>query len=236
MEGERAFVAQLKGLKGGEALRKDNPKIAFKYSLGGGYKVSGGFEPLGPAGFYETFGPELSFGAALARKLTDNIAVAKFTHSGSQIVDWTPAGSDAKSRNLYSSFLAFLRESIKDLADRGHTVEVAGVFYHLGENDMSFGPYRKQAVERLAALITQSRRDLGMPDLKWWVSQQPPTDGKGLNTIDVTAELTKLAAADKNLVHLKMFDLPGQESKIVITTAGIVALGEGLAEGYLKRR
>ncbi len=236
MEGERAFVQELKPPAGKSALRKDNPKIAFKYSLGGGYKVSEGWEPLGPAGFYDTFGAELSFGATLARKLPDNVAIAKFTHSGTQIIDWTPAGSEAKSRNIYPSFLAFVRESMKELTERGQTVELAGIFYHLGENDMSFAPFRKQAVENLASFVRQSRQDLGLPTLKWFVSQQPPTNDESVNGIHVTAELEKLAAADANLIHIEAFDLPGQEQMLVLSTAGIVALGERLADSYLKQR
>ena len=96
MEGERAFVQDLQSWRASGDCCKDNPTIAFKYSLGGGYKVSDGWEPLGPAGFYDTFGPELSFGAALAsRRASSNFAIAKFTHSGSQIIDWTPEGSEA---------------------------------------------------------------------------------------------------------------------------------------------
>ncbi len=235
MEGERAFVQELKAPAGKSALRKDNPKIAFKYSLGGGYKVSDGWEPLGPAGFYDTFGPELSFGATLARKLPDTVAIAKFTHSGTQIIDWTPAGSEAKSRNIYPSFIAFVRESMKEITEHGQTVELAGIFYHLGENDMSFAPFRKQAAESLASFVKQSRVDLSLPTLKWFVSQQAPTDDASVNGINVTAELEKLAATDANLIHIKAFDLPGQEQKLVLSTAGIVALGELLADSYLKR-
>jgi hypothetical protein len=235
MEGERAFVQELKAAKSA-ALRKDDADIAFKYSLGGGYKVSNGWEPLGPAGFYDTFGPELSFGAALARKQPGNIAIAKFTHSGSQIVDWTPAGSEAKSRNLYPSFLAFVREAMQELTDRGHTVELAGIFYHLGENDMAYGPFRQQAGENLAAFVAQSRADLGLPALDWYVSQQPPADDDDVKAIDVTAELAQLAAADPHLVHIRAFDLPGQELKLVLSTAGVIALGEELAGSYLKRQ
>lgn len=236
MEGERAFTASLKGMKGKEALRRDNANVVFKYSLGGGFKTSDGWEPLGPAGCYDTFGPELSFGATLARKMPDNIAIAKFTHSGSQIIDWTPDGSEAKSRNLYERFIEFVQGARKDLADRGHPVELAGIGYHLGENDMSFHPYRKQAVERLATIISKSREDLGQPVLKWFVSQQLPTDDKSVNAIDVTRDLENLASADTKLIRVKAFSLPGQEAKIVITTAGIVALGELLAEAYLKHR
>ncbi len=233
MEGERAFVEQLKPKS---PLRAENPRIAFKYSLGGGVKRSDGWEPLGPAGCYDTFGPELSFGAALAEKLGDPIAIAKFTHSGSQVVDWTPEGSEAKGRNLYPSFLEFVRASIRELEERGQKVELAGIVYHLGENDMSFAPFREQSIGWLASLVAQSRKDLGLPALRWFVSQQRPTDDPSVDGIDVTAQLVKLAAADPNLVRVECFDLPGQELKLVIGTPGIVALGERLAARCLERR
>ncbi len=234
MEGERAFVQELKELKGKGSLLKDNSKIAYKYSLGGGYRKSEGWEPLGLVGYYDTFGPELSFGKTLGKKFTENIAIAKFTHSGSQIIDWTPEGSMAEDRHLYPRFISFIEKSLKELTDKGSEVELAGVFYHLGENDMSFHPYRKQAAERLQAIINQSRKDLSMPGLKWFVSQQPPTDDKRLNNLDVVADVEKVAAADEAIIHLKAFDLPTQEKKLVINTSGIVRLGEFLAKGYLK--
>ena len=56
------------------------------------------------------------------------------------------------------------------------------------------------------------------------------------NEIDVTAALEKVAAADVHLIHTKAFDLPEQEQKIVITTKGIVALGEVIAKSYLRAR
>ncbi len=236
MEGERAFTQELAGLEGKVSLLEDNPKIAFRYSLGGGYKKSDGWEPLGPAGYYDTFGPELSFGQALQEGLEGNIAIAKFTHSGTQIIDWTPEGSEAKTRNIYPDFIAFVRESVKQLSEKGHDVELAGIFYHLGENDMSFGPYRRDAPVRLQSIITQSRQDLERPSLRWYVSQQPPTDDERVNQIDVTAELEKVVAADSNLVHIKAFDLPEQEKKLVISTEGIVQLGEVIARHYLQKK
>ena len=33
------------------------------------------------------------------------------------------------------------------LNDEGHQVELAGICYHVGENDMSFWPYRKDAAK-----------------------------------------------------------------------------------------
>ncbi|MCY3001533.1 MAG: hypothetical protein NTV21_06985 [Planctomycetota bacterium] len=235
MEGERAFVQDLE--KGKQsALRRDNADVAYRYSLGGGYRVSNGWEPLGPTGLYDTFGPELSFGAKLAGKKVANVAIAKWTHSGTQIVDWTPQGSEAVTRNVYPQFIEFVRAATADLRERGHEVELGGILYHLGENDMSFGPFRQQAVAWLESFVTQSRKDLGLPELDWYVSQQRPTDEKSVNGIDVTGELAKLAARDPHLIHLKLFDLPGQEEQLVLTTAGIVALGEALGDAVLKRR
>ena len=233
MEGERAFVQELKTLKGKAALLKDNPKIAYKYNLGGGYKTSNGWEPLGLTGYYDTFGPELSFAQILQGEDSGNIAIAKFTHSGSQIIDWTPEGSMAKSRHIYPKFIGFIKEAVQELEAKGHEVELTGVFYHLGENDMSFHPYRKQAAERLEAIIAQSRKDLGRPALKWYVSQQPPTNDKSVNNIDVVANVDMAAVADPTLIHLKAFNLPSQEKKLVISTAGIVELGEFIAKSYL---
>ncbi len=236
MEGERAFAEDLKSLPGTEGLAKPNAKIAYRYNIGGGYKSSKGWLPLGPDGFYDTFGPELSFGKMLQDKVPGNIAIAKFTDSGSQINDWTPQGTSAKDRNDYPKFIAFIQESMKELQAKGHPVEVAGVFYHVGENDMAFGPYRRNAAKWLQSTIAKSRQDLGLPSLKWFVSQQVPPNEKGLDGIDVTAQLTALAATDPSLIHLSAFGLSPQQDKLVFNTLGIVQLGELLAQGYLDHK
>lgn len=235
MEGERAFTQQLKDLSGYESLAKEKARIAFCYHLGGGFRKSNRWEPLGPAGPYDTFGPELSFAESLQKKNESNIAIAKFTHSGSQINDWTPEGTRAKDLNLYSDFITFIREAIQDLEDRGHSVEVAGVFYHVGENDMAFYPYRKDAAKWLRSTIVKSREDLLLPDLRWYISQQLPPDEEGLNRADVTAELARLQKEVQGIVHIRAFELPPQKEKLVFDSAGVVMLGELLARGYLDR-
>lgn len=232
MEGERAFVQDLANMKDDVNLRQDDPSIAYRYSLGGGHKTSSGWEPLGPTGYYDTFGPELSFAQTLRDRGIENLAIAKFTHSGSQIVDWTPTGSVAKSRNLYHDFIAFINESVRNLESRGHEVELAGIFYHMGENDMSWGPARKHSADRVRELISQSRKDLGLPNLFWYVSQQPPTDDKSVNDIDVTANLISILKQDKHAVHIQAFDMPPQEKKLVIDTRGVVWLGRKIASRY----
>jgi hypothetical protein len=233
MEGERAFVQELPAVKGGKALLKDRKDVAFRYSVGGDFKVSNGWEPLGPCGPYDSFGPELSFGAALVDGKVKDVAIAKFTHSGSQIIDWTPDGSVAVSRNLYPRFIEFVEASVKELRSKGYRVELEGIFYHVGENDMSFGPFRRGAAARIGELIEASRADLKDKKLAWFVSQQPPTDHEDVNGIDVTSAVAAMAEADRYTTHLLVEDLPPQEKQLVISTEGIVALGAQLAAAYL---
>lgn len=230
MEGERAFTQELGALANGDG------RIAFRYSIGGGYKASKGWVPLGPVGFYDTFGPELSFGRTLLAEGQGNVAIAKFTQSGSQINDWTPQGTEAMDLNLYQKFIDFIKGSIKDLQAKGHRVELAGIFYHLGENDMSFAPYRRNAAKWLREIVEKSREDLALPSLKWYVSQQPPTDVKNLNGIDVTADIAAIAASDPDFIHIKAFDLPPQPEKLVLNTEGVVQLGDLLARSYLQHK
>ena len=112
-------------------------------------------------------------------------------------------------------------------------MELAGIFYHVGENDTAFGPYRKDAAQWLQSTVAQSRQDLALPALTWYVSQQPPVDQAGLNRIDITANLAAVAAVDPAFIHLKVFDLPPQPEKLVLNTAGVIQLGASLAKGFL---
>ncbi|MCP4836020.1 MAG: sialate O-acetylesterase [Phycisphaera sp.] len=230
MEGERAFVQELVDLEGGKALARPQ-RIPYRYSTGGGVHASAGWEPLAPAGLYDTFGPEVSFGARMQRNdRRQPIAIAKFTHSGSQIVDWTPEGSVAKARNLYPAFLAFVRESMDAIRESGARPRLAGVVYHVGENDMSFHPFRRQAAERLGTTIARLRTDLQEPALRWFISQQPPTDHESVNSVDVVADMARLAAGDPNVHHRLVTGFPEQRKQLVLDTGAVVWLGNEWAD------
>lgn len=234
MEGERAFVQELEGSPTNHYLQEDNPAIAYRYSLGGGAFQSDQWEPLGVVGRYQTFGPELSFAKTVQLQSNQAIAIAKFTHSGSQMIDWTPEGSIAVTRNLYPKWIDFIRSSIADLKARGHSVNLTAVIYHVGENDMSYAPFRRAAPEHLRALIQSTRSDLKMPDLQWIVSQQSPTSNENLDKIPVMEEVAKIAKTDRYLMLVNSLDLPPQPKQLVLNTGGIIALGEQLAKTYLQ--
>ena len=234
MEGERSFVQDL-AVTNAE-LAKPVPNVGFRFSLGGGVKTSDGWQALEPAGYYDTYGPELSFARSVGNDSSNQtpIAIAKFTHSGSQMNDWTPEGSIAKTRHLYPSWIKFMRQSIKELEEEGYEVQLQGIFYHVGENEMSMHPYRKSAAKWLRATIEQTRLDLQLPDLLWFVSQQPPTDHKNVNGIDVVSDIRKLAESDPAMHHVYIEDFPTQPKRLVLDTPGILHVGKRLAASYLE--
>ena len=158
------------------------------------------------------------------------IAIAKFTHSGSQIIDWTPEGSVAKARNLHPDFVAFVQASMAAVREAGARPRLAGIVYHVGENDMSWHPFRQGAPERVAAMIAGLRKDLDTPDLPVFISQQPPTDHESVNKVDVVAAMAAMAAADPNTHHRLMADFPPQDRQLVLDTEAVVWLGRAMAD------
>ena len=144
--------------------------------------------------------------------------------------DWSPAGSMAKSRNLYPKFLAFVKETLQDLKDKGNQVELAGIIYHVGENDMSMPSYRRDAPKWLNDMIVQTRTDLEQPSLAWYVSQQPPTRHERVDAFDVRSAIAEVCAKDPN-THLNFVEgFPEQEKQLVLDTEGILFLGVQMAQ------
>jgi hypothetical protein len=112
-------------------------------------------------------------------------------------------------------------------------VELAGIFYHVGENDMSWEPFRKGAASRVMSLVNAVRKDLSQPNLKWFISQQTPPDYESVNRVDVMSEMAQATSDDPKNIHIKLLDLPPQREQLVIEAAGMVWLGERLAQEFL---
>ena len=90
----------------------------------------------------------------------------------------------------------------------------------------------KEAAQRLQTIVQQSRKDLEISEL-WFISQQKLADHESVNQVDVVSMVAEVATRIL-YVHIKAFDLPPQEKRLVITTEGIVRLGELLANQFLK--
>lgn len=235
MEGEDAFVSQIPRVAGFESLAKPQPDVIHRYSLGGGVTVSRDWEALGPVDFLGNFGPELSFGARLRKSLggRDGIAIVKFTHSGAQGLDWLPRGSAEARRNLYPKLIAFIREAMEDLRRQGYETTLEGIFWHTGENDTYFEPYRRKYAEWMRELIGQTRIDLKQPDLRWYLSEQHPA-APWKNMEAINRAVRTLAESDPAVRVIPTTDLPHE--RLHFGTKGTLLLGEAMARAYLDGR
>lgn len=213
-------------------LEQPQSDVRFAYLLGRENKTkSDGWVDLQAVN--NIVGPELSFARKVTGSIKAPIAIIKCAAGGTHLGgDWNP--DEPIGFRMYPLALNFIRSSLAELDELGVSYRIEGFMWHQGENDMSFHPYRKEAAKRLQSIIGQSRKDLDRPTLKWYLSQQPPTDDKRVNVLDVTTDIEKIAAADQQLIHIKVFNLPAQEKKLVINTQGIVRLGEVIANEWLE--
>ena len=237
MEGEEAYVSQIAGFAKYKTLAGDQKDVLYQYSLGGGVKASRNWEPLGPTGYLGNFGPELSFGRAVTKTLTKNetLAIYKFTHSGAQSIDWIPEGTDIPHRDLYQKFIKGIKKAQADLQAAGYECELAGVFWHCGENDRALHQQAKMYAANLQKLIDGTRKDLSAAKLKWYITEQPviPPEWAGKRAfLPVDKDLQALARADENISFIKTTHLPHRV--VLFGTEGILALGEEMAKALAK--
>ncbi len=237
MEGEEAYVSQIAGVSRYKALAEDQRDVLYQYSLGGGVRRSANWEPLGPTGYLGNFGPELSFGRAVKRTLGkgQTLAIYKHTHSGAQSIDWLPEGTDIPHRDLYRGLIEGVRKAQRDLRAAGYTSELVGVFWHCGENDRALHQQAKMYAANLKKLIDGTRKDLRMPKLKWYITEQPVISAewsRGKTFPPINKDLAALAAADENIRFIKTSHLP--HGVVVFGTEGVLALGEEMAKALGK--
>lgn len=223
MVGSDSKVEDVKRFPPFAGLESAQTAVKFSYCIGRENKMtSDGWVDLQPVN--NVVGPELSFARKVSQNIDAPIAVIKCAAGGTHLGgDWNP--DRPEGFKMYPLALGLVRSSLAQLDRQKIAYRIEGFMWHQGENDMFNQEYMANYGENLA-----------MPALKWYVSQQPPTDHERVNSIDVTTELEEIAAAERNLIHIKAFDLPKQEKKLVIDTAGIVRLGELIAENYLKQQ
>ena len=237
MEGEEAYVSQIADLGRFRTLARDQRDVLYQYSLGGGVWRSQNWEPLGPTGYLGNFGPELSFGRAVKRTLKagQTLAIYKHTHSGAQSIDWLPEGTDIPHRDLYKGFIEGIKTARRDLKAAGYDSELAGVFWHCGENDRALHQQAKTYAANLKKLIDGTRTDLRMPTLKWYITEQPVIGSELAGQrafLPVDKDLEALAQSDGNIRFIKTSHLPHRS--VVFGTEGILALGEEMAKALGK--
>jgi hypothetical protein len=175
----RGKAADLTGPLAKYAAPQKDVLIAYSCSkLRGPILASNGFQPLQPGWSVApgkrptavpsgTFGPEVSFGRAIADAMPGKkVALIKYAEGGTSLAkDWNP---DVKDR-LYEAFLQHTNASLKALKDKGHTATLRGMIWHQGESDSALKAEEYQKM--LAAFIGRVRTDLKSPELPFGIGE-----------------------------------------------------------------
>ena len=66
------------------------------------------------------------------------------------------------------------------------------------------------------------------------IRDRRPTDHEDVNRVDPVAMVRELCAADPYMDHVEAFEPPPQPKQLVFDTAGVVWLGQLLAEAVQK--
>ncbi|MCA9258161.1 MAG: hypothetical protein KDA61_03120 [Planctomycetales bacterium] len=115
------------------------------------------------------FGPELTFGHAMAEHFRDrHIAILKIARGGTSMADhWNfEPGSVG---DMAAAFRQTIPSALQSLRDRGDEVRIRGMIWHQGESDTTSTPEEFGAA--LTNLITQFRSELGANDLPFVIGE-----------------------------------------------------------------
>ena len=141
-------------------------------------------------------------------------------HGGTSMAQWDPSLKDQGGASLYGSMMLSLRATGQP---------VAGVLWYQGESDTD-GPPLEVYTEKMRALVTAVRRELGQPSLPWLMVQIAAVygswGGPGWNRLQEQQRL--LPSKIKNFETVSAIDLP-LDDNIHIGAAGFPVLAARLA-------
>jgi arylsulfatase A-like enzyme/methionine-rich copper-binding protein CopC len=185
--------------------------------------------------YYATeFGPEVSFGRAMAdAKPTENIAIIKYTHGGTNLYSqWSASG------DKYATFVTTVQAALAALTTAGDTYELRGMLWQQGEADTG-GTAADNYQSNLTDLIARVRTDLNggaaFPFVIGSLSDSQysniTTAGSGPYKVRQAQEAVAAADATVGIVLTDGFGI--QSDGIHFDHNGQVALGQGHAARML---
>jgi Carbohydrate esterase, sialic acid-specific acetylesterase len=168
--------------------------VPYSYILGNGDEASHEWKPLKPL---SSFGPELTFARRVKQQVRGPIAIIKSAVGGTTVAfDWNPDAPE-KGQKLYPRTLRLIRDSLQELENRGVHYRLEGVMWHQGENDMLDRRLYKQHAAGMTKLISQLRKDLQAPELKWYIAE---VSEKGIWGMDHRSNLGVLHQQQQELL------------------------------------
>ena len=140
-----------------------------------------------------------------------------------------------KYRDRYQAWIEGIKTARDRLVKQGYQCDIQAVFWHCSENDRALDWMANKYAKRFETFMNATRRDLDLPKLPWFLNEQPmiPASISGDKKLyDLNADLQLLAAQDAHLHFIKTTDLPHRP--VVFGTKGIIALGERMANEWIK--
>ena len=226
----RVFVlAGQSNMYGNGAVRTDLPadllapqKDVLVFQDGTWVPLEPGKAPL-QAG--QTFGPEVTFGRAMAQHFGGPIGIIKLSPGGTNLaVQWSPEAA----KSLYGKLL----RSVQD-ARKSRPIVIAGMLWMQGEADAVHEEMAGAYQKNLTHLIEAARRDFGSPGLPFACGSvnPPPTPRYAY------ADLVRKAQAGIDLPGYRMFDcddLPKGNDHLHYNSRGQRELGERFARALVE--
>jgi hypothetical protein len=169
MVGSDSKVSDVKRFPPFAGLENVQPDVKFSYCIGRETKLkSDGWVDLQPVN--NVVGPELSFAREVTRNIEAPIAIIKCAAGGTHLGgDWNP--DKPEGFEMYPLTLDLIRSSLADLQRQKIAYRIEGFMWHQGENDMFNEQYMANYGKNLKNFLAHWRRDLGAPDLKFYIGE-----------------------------------------------------------------
>ena len=187
-----------------------------------------GLGPLQPRltrnnGIRRWFGPELTFGAALAAE-PGNHAILKYARNGSPLITkWAPDGT------ALLGFYDHVDGGLRDLRDAGWDPRIAGMIWVQGTGDSyQLGP-AEQYGENLTVLVDGIRERFALPEMKFVFNQLHAGATPLIYRSEVRQGQAAFAAADPNAIMVSVDDLPLKSDNFHLSSEALQTLGYRLA-------
>lgn len=218
---------------------KPQDGVLYSYVLERNAASSNGWIPLQAL---KSFGPEITF-ARLAKQHVDfPIAIIKSAVGGTTLArDWNPDAPD-DGLKLYPRTLKLVRDSLKQLDDKGIAYRLEAVMWHQGENDMLNRELNGQYGARLQAFVPRLRKDLAAPDLKFFIGEISEKGIWGMDHRQQLASVKKQQRIARGMTpsswwvptsHLAFEVMSKGQPHYHFGTQGQLQLGEAFAEAWL---
>ncbi len=176
-----------------------------------------------------SFGPEVSFGHAMAKAFPDDdIRLVKYAASGTALYnDWAPTNGPE-----YRAFMATAKDALADLDASKVEYSVAGMLWLQGESDAE--EKQGESYEKnLTAFIAHIRSIFNTPEMPFIIARVRDHYGKGAQANMVRDAQESLAKTIKSVFWFDTDDCTMLNAGHY-DSAGLIVIGNRFAESYGK--